>query len=63
VKNEDYIQYLSDNNIKEIYWEEFISNPLTKYNDWINYEKIIKEINFKNEKQIEAYYVKKPSIC
>lgn len=62
VKNEDFLYYINENNILEVYWEEFVSIPLTKVNVWINYEKIIKNIKFKNEKKIEALYVKKPSI-
>lgn len=62
VKNEEFIQYLVDNNISEVYGEEFDFNSLTKSNDWINYEKIIKQLSLREEKQIEAYYLKKPSI-
>lgn len=62
VKNEDFIKYIEENSIKEVFWENFDFNPLTKSNDWINYERIIEEIKFENKKQIEAFYLKKPSI-
>lgn len=62
VKNEEFLQYIKDNNITEIYWEELSFISLINLNDRINYENIIKEIKLSNEKQIEAYYVKKPSI-
>lgn len=62
IKNEDFIKYIEENSIKEVFWENFDFNSLTKSNDWINYETVIWEIKFENKKQIEAYYLKKPSI-
>lgn len=62
VKNEDLLKYVTDNTISEVYGEEFDFNSLTKSNVWINYEKIIWEIELKEYKKIDAYYVKKPSI-
>lgn len=62
VKNEDFLKYVTDNTISDVYGDEFDFNSLTKSNDWINYEKIISEIELKEYKKIEAYYVKKPNI-
>lgn len=62
VKNEEFLKYLEDYNIKEIYWEEFVLGSSVSFNSSINYEKIIKELKLKDYKQIEAYYIKKPSI-
>lgn len=62
VKNEEFLVYLVDNNIKEVYWDEFVVDSTINFNGSINYEEIIKELELKNHKQIEAYYVKKPSL-
>lgn len=59
VSNEDFIDYLHINKIKEVYWEKF---DLCEVNSNINYAEIISNLKLDDKKQIEAYYVKKPNI-
>ncbi len=62
IKNEDLLDYIENNNIKEIFWEKFSENLKAKVNDKIDYEKLISKVILEEKKQIEAFYVKKPSI-
>lgn len=62
IKNEDFIDYIENNNIKEIYWEFFSEKLDIKINNEVDYKKLISKIIFEEKKQIEAFYVKKPSI-
>jgi len=71
MKNEDILEYLKQNNITKIYWE---NKALTQYLPWgievatenifekIDYSAIIKNIEFQKEKIIKPIYIKKPSI-
>ncbi len=62
IKNEDFVDYIENNNIKEIYWE-FSSEKLDiKITDNVDYKKLISKVILEEKKQIEAFYVKKPSI-
>lgn len=60
LQNEDILKYISENDIKTIYWDFLL--------DWVNtvstpdYEKIIKHIPLNNKKRLVAEYLKKPSI-
>lgn len=47
-------------NIQTIYWDIVLENFETKSE--VNYEKIIKNISFDNQKIAQAYYLKKPNI-
>ncbi len=75
IKNDDILEYLSENNITKIYWENknlfSLSiegfNPLSNWEsieifEKIDYSAIIKKIEFKSEKIIKPIYIKKPSI-
>ena len=63
INNELIKELLENNNIKKVYWE--LNNNIIdniEIIDNINYENIIKNINFDNKKQVEALYIKKPNI-
>ncbi len=60
IKNDDLLEYINKNKIEKIYWEN--DNLWLKIFDNIDYSAIIKNIKFQQNKQIEAFYVKKPSI-
>ena len=71
IKNDDILEYLKQNNIKKLYWE---NKALTQSLLWgrevaaikifekIDYCDIINKIEFKQEKIIKPIYIKKPSI-
>ena len=71
IKNDDILDYLSENNISKLYWE---NNTLTqslplgrevasiKIFEKIDYSAIINKIEFENKKIIKPIYIKKPSI-
>jgi tRNA A37 threonylcarbamoyladenosine modification protein TsaB len=63
IENNKLKEFLQKWNIKEINWE--INKELfteIKILDKINYTNIIKTIEFKKNKKIEALYIKKPNI-
>lgn len=59
ISNEEFKDYVKQNNTKEIFWEQF---DKLKINSKIDYENLIKSIKFKKEKIINPLYIKKPSI-
>ncbi len=63
MKNEDLLEYISDNKINILYWEvgDFLPNDI-KISWFIDYEAIIKKISFKSKKRISPLYIKKPNI-
>ncbi len=63
VDNNKLYELLKDGKIKEIYWEASKEKfDDIKILDKIDYSAIIKNIKFKNNKKIEALYIKKPNI-
>jgi hypothetical protein len=58
IQNEDLVKKLE--NIQTIYWDIHLENfeVITE----VNYEKIIQNIVFQNQKIVPAYYLKKPNI-
>lgn len=58
IQNEDLVKKLE--NIQTIYWDIHLENfeIITE----VNYEKIIQNIVFQNQKIVPAYYLKKPNI-
>jgi len=64
VKNEDFLEYTLENNIKNIYGD--LNNNLIvgdiKLNENIKYIDLIKNIIFTNKKIITPLYIKKPNI-
>lgn len=66
IKNDDFLNNLSTEDLSplQIFWD--ISNNIIseqiKVNSEINYNEIIKNITFKNNKSIEPLYIKKPNI-
>lgn len=62
IKNEDFLNYIKSEQINTIYWEEFAWLEDIKVQKSISYVNLIKETILKDEKQIDAYYIKKPSI-
>jgi len=63
LQNEDLSSILLEQNIKIVYGElnmDFFND--LEVIDNINYKNIIKKTVFKNKKQIEALYIKKPNI-
>lgn len=63
LKNEEIEEYLKNNNIIEVYWDSNINFlAWIKIFDKIDYSSIIKNINFKKQNLIKAFYVKKPNI-
>ena len=61
IPNDDISKYLTDNNIKTIYWESDIEN--VEIIEKIDYLSIINQIKFKELKKIDPLYLKKPNIC
>ena len=61
IPNDDISKYLTDNNIKTIYWESDIEN--VEIIEKIDYLSIIEQIKFKELKKIDPLYLKKPNIC
>lgn len=62
MSNEDIIKYLKENNISKIYGEA----PLWwdgEIVEKIDYSYIIRNIELKNNSQIQPLYIKKPNIC
>jgi len=63
ISNDECGKYIMDNNIDKVYWDltnNFLTN--TSLFEDINYEKIIKHMNFDNQKIIKPLYIKKPNI-
>ncbi len=65
VKNEDFILFLKESSIKEIYGDlsqrDFISWISEIFVD-INYKKVLLEVGVDNKNIIEPLYIKKPNI-
>lgn len=63
IDNSNLLELLNNLNINKVYWElnEEIFTQF-KILDKINYFTIIKKIELKNNKKIQALYIKKPSI-
>ena len=63
IKNEDFIHIANENSIKEIFWDlnnkDIFDISLI---DNINYDNIIRNLNFKKDKLISPLYIKKPNI-
>jgi hypothetical protein len=63
LKNEEIIEYLLENKILEVFWEnENIDGTNFQIFGNIDYYAIIKNVEFKSLKKIEPIYIKKPSI-
>lgn len=63
--NEDFLNLLNKEKIENIYWDltnNLIDKDLLNFINSIDYEKIIKNIEFKDSKIIEPLYIKKPLI-
>ena len=63
ILNTDIKDYLEKQNIKTIYWE--VNEDFFDYleiSSIIDYDKVIKNINFDTKKLIDPIYIKKPSI-
>lgn len=63
MQNEEVIQYLKENNIQTIYGNvnTTIFNDIVVAEE-INYDIIIKNIEYKDERRVQALYIKKPNI-
>lgn len=63
ISNEDLKNLLETKNIKKIYWEIDINIfEWLELFEKIDYDSIIKKLEFDNKKQIQALYIKKPNI-
>jgi len=63
IKNDDILDYLSENNISKLYWEnKNIDLENIQIFEKIDYSAIINKIEFENKKIIKPIYIKKPSI-
>ena len=63
VKNDDFLQYIWDNNINTIYWDvatDFLGNTHLEFSP--NYKHIIENISFETHREISPLYLKKPNI-
>lgn len=58
IQNEDLVKKLE--NIQTIYWDIHLEN--FEIISEVNYEKILQNIVFQNQKIVPAYYLKKPNI-
>lgn len=56
IQNEDFLKYVEQNKIDSIYWDWLA------WESQIDYWKILLKLKETNQKQIEAFYVKKPNI-
>ena len=63
IYNDELVDMLKEKNINKLYGETN-SNLFEEFEilDKVDYENIIKNINFANNKKIEALYIKKPNI-
>lgn len=63
VKNDDFIAYLKENDIKKVYGDavtDFLSDFSLQFD--VDYENIIKNVMLQSEKEITPMYMKKPNI-
>lgn len=63
MQNEEVLQYLKENNIQTIYGnvDKNVFNDI-EVAPGINYDIIIKNIEYKDEQRVQALYIKKPNI-
>lgn len=63
MQNEEVLQYLKENNIQTIYGnvDKNVFNDIVVA-PGINYDIIIKNIEYKDEQRVQALYIKKPNI-
>jgi len=59
LKNEEFLDYVEKNNIDNVYWEEI---NIIKTNSYINYKEFLKSLTLDTKREINAFYLKKPSI-
>lgn len=62
ISNDDFIKYLEENNIKNIYWDIDFELQNTKIIKTPDYKKVLKNIKLEKNFLIQPYYIKKPSI-
>ena len=66
LSNEDLLEYLKDNNVKEAYWEKlaYIEDNWGRLEifDKIDYKGIISNIKFSSFDRVKPLYIKKPNI-
>ena len=61
IENEKILEYLKEKNISKINWDWSLEN--IEILEKIDYYDIIKKIELKQNKKVEALYIKKPNIC
>lgn len=63
LKNEEVEDYLKLNNIKKVYWDipDWLFSEVIVARE-VNYDIILKNLEFEDKKRIEALYIKKPNI-
>lgn len=62
INNSDLEKYFLDNNIDAVYWESGYDFEKTQILENIDYNSIIKQLEFKDYEKIEPLYIKKPNI-
>ena len=62
IPNQDLITYISEENIPNVYWDfTWVITSELKILEKIDYEAIIKALEFNNLEKIDPLYIKKPS--